>query len=182
MHTCTVDQLPAFLHAQTHTKVQTRFTDHWRRRRWAGSAVYWLTQSQPNVWFYYWSYLPPSCLSSVCFPHCFPAASWARLHRTGWTGSWRTHSDSSLGRKTEELWWATGIEIAFALNALRISNWLHFCGNCNTWVIVDLWSHLQRAGQFLSQLLQLEVNTVEVMRHTDSSLNGFLSVPSCTWK
>lgn len=59
--------------------------------------------------------------------------------------------------------------------SLKASN-----SDCNTWVVVDLRSHLQGAGQLLFQLLQLEVNTVEVVRHTDSPFNGSARVSPCT--
>lgn len=49
-----------------------------------------------------------------------------------------------------------------------------------TGVIVDLRGHLQGVGHLLSLHLHLEVNALEVMRHTDGSLQVSVGVSTCT--
>lgn len=106
--------------AHKHTlgkRMQRHFTDHWRRQHWAGSAVCWVVESQPNVWFYCWSYLPPSCWSCMRCPRWFPAAWLALPHRTGRTDHWRTCLDSTL-RRTVIPWWASAV--IFALKRFKM--------------------------------------------------------------
>lgn len=94
-------------------QTQRHFTDRWRRQRWAWSAVCWVIESQPNVGFYCWSYLPPSCWSCSCCPRWFPAAWLASPHRTRWTDHWRTCLDSSLRRTVTP--WRTDVQRSFML-------------------------------------------------------------------